>query len=415
MFTSPNGAEIELEPSRGAVGPTSSELRASGPTLVTASAGARALAPRAGGDISLRQVSKTYDGLTAVEGVTLDVPAGAYCCFLGPSGCGKTTILRMIAGHEDPTGGQIRIGGQNVVGLSPARRRTAMMFQSYALFPHLTVRDNIAFALRVRGVSKAERRRAANQMMEKVRLVELADRLPGQLSGGQQQRVALARAAITEPRVLLLDEPLSALDEQLRVQMRQELRRMQRALGITFVHVTHSQLEAIALADLVVVMAKGRIRQAGTAREIYDAPRDRYVAEFLGGQNVLHGQVVEVNGGSVSVRGPAGYTLEVPIAAGRTAVVRGETVEIAVRRDDIQLKRLGGPSAPAAATISGQIKALEYQGYFVKVLLEVAGEDEFVVYVSEREFFREAFEVGDPVLATWKADVSRLLAGSNDA
>ena len=218
------------------------------------------------------------------------IPDGAYCCFLGPSGCGKTTILRMIAGHEEPTNGEIVIGGENVAGLAPVERRTAMMFQSYALFPHLTVRDNIAFALRVRGQSKAERYKAADLMMEKVRLTELADRLPANLSGGQQQRVALARAAITEPRVLLLDEPLSALDEQLRVQMRQELRRMQRELGITFIHVTHTQLEAIALADIVVVMEKGKIKQAGPARDVYAYPRDRYVAEFLGGQNVLSGQ-----------------------------------------------------------------------------------------------------------------------------
>jgi putative spermidine/putrescine transport system ATP-binding protein len=248
---------------------------------------------RAGqGDIELAGLCKSFDGVThVVDGVNLKIPDGAYCCFLGPSGCGKTTILRMIAGHEDPTAGEIVIGGENVVGLAPVERRTAMMFQSYALFPHLSVRDNIAFALRVRGKSKAERYKAVDRMMEKVRLTELADRLPASLSGGQQQRVALARAAITEPRVLLLDEPLSALDEQLRVQMRQELRRMQRDLGITFVHVTHTQLEAIALADIVVVMEKGKIKQSGAARDVYAHPRDRYVAEFLGGQNVLSGKV----------------------------------------------------------------------------------------------------------------------------
>ena len=246
---------------------------------------------------NLRASCKTFDGfVNAVDGVNLKIPDGAYCCLLGPSGCGKTTILRMIAGHEDPTAGEILIGGENVVGLPPVARRTAMMFQSYALFPHLTVRDNIAFALQVRGMSKAERHKAADAMMEKVRLTEFADRLPAQLSGGQQQRVALARAAITEPRVLLLDEPLSALDEFLRIQMRQELRQMQRELGITFVHVTHTQLEAIALADLVVVMEKGKIRQAGAARDVYDSPKDRYVAEFLGGQNVLSGRIQSVNG-----------------------------------------------------------------------------------------------------------------------
>lgn len=360
-------------------------------------------------EVELVGVAKVYGGVTAVEGISLRIPAGAYCCFLGPSGCGKTTILRMIAGHEDPSAGEIRIAGQNVVSQPPAVRRTAMMFQSYALFPHLTVRDNIAFALRVRGMTRAERHRAADQMMEKVRLTELADRLPGQLSGGQQQRVALARAAITEPRVLLLDEPLSALDEQLRLQMRQELRRMQRELGITFVHVTHSQLEAIALADMVVVMAKGHIRQSGSAREIYDAPRDRYVAEFLGGQNVLPCRVEKVNGSSVLLRGPEARGIEVPLAE-RRDLRAGAAIDIAVRRDDIQLKRPDADGAPGTAAVGARVKAVEYQGYFVKVLLDAGGNDEFVAYVSERDFFRDRLDVGDAVLATWRSDLSRLLA-----
>jgi len=369
------------------------------------------MSPATAGDVRLVDISKSYDGVPAVEAVTLEVPAGAYCCFLGPSGCGKTTILRMIAGHENPTAGEIRIGGKNVVGLSPSARRTAMMFQSYALFPHLTVRDNIAFALRVRGVSRAERHRAADQMLEKVRLTELAGRLPGQLSGGQQQRVALARAAITEPLVLLLDEPLSALDEQLRVQMRQELRRMQRELGITFIHVTHSQQEAIALADMVVVMAKGRIRQAGSAREIYDAPRDRYVAEFLGGQNVLHYEIDKVNGASVLLKGPEARSIEVPLNghAGKLALVAGAPIDVAVRRDDIQLRRPGTAGLPGTTALSARVKAVEYQGYFVKVLLDAGSADELVAYVSERDFFRETLDVGDAVLATWKNDLSRLL------
>src|SRR5277367_6957124 len=254
------------------------------------------------GHIELAGVVKSFDGfVNAVDGVNLKIPDGAYCCLLGPSGCGKTTILRMIAGHDDPTAGEILIGGENVVGLPPVARRTAMMFQSYALFPHLSVRDNIGFALRVRGMSRAARRKASDAMMEKVRLTEFAERLPAQLSGGQQQRVALARAAITEPRVLLLDEPLSALDEQLRVEMRLELQRMQRELGITFVHVTHSQLEAIALADLVVVMERGQIMQAGPARDVYATPKDRYVAEFLGGQNVFSGRIGAIEGDRVSL------------------------------------------------------------------------------------------------------------------
>jgi putative spermidine/putrescine transport system ATP-binding protein len=361
------------------------------------------------GHIELAGVVKTFDGfVNAVDGVNIKIPDGAYCCLLGPSGCGKTTILRMIAGHDDPTSGEILIGGENVVGLAPVARRTAMMFQSYALFPHLSVRDNIAFALQVRGMSKADRHKAADAMIEKVRLAEFADRLPAQLSGGQQQRVALARAAITEPRVLLLDEPLSALDEFLRIQMRQELRQMQRDLGITFVHVTHTQLEAIALADLVVVMEKGKIRQAGPARDIYDSPKDRYVAEFLGGQNVLSGRVQTVNGQHAVIAAPAGSSIQVPLAPG-VHLNAGDPIVVAVRRDDIDLLRPGDKPADGTASVASRVTAVEYQGYFVKVMLDAGNKEDFVVYMSERKFFSNPFGVGDMVQATWPVEVARML------
>jgi putative spermidine/putrescine transport system ATP-binding protein len=363
------------------------------------------------GHIELAGIVKTFDGFVyAVDGVNLKIPNGAYCCLLGPSGCGKTTILRMIAGHDDPTKGEILIGGENVVGLPPVARRTAMMFQSYALFPHLTVRDNIAFALQVRGMSKAERRKAADAMMEKVRLTEFAGRLPAQLSGGQQQRVALARAAITEPRVLLLDEPLSALDEFLRIQMRQELRHMQRELGITFVHVTHTQLEAIALADLVVVMEKGKIRQAGPARDVYDSPKDRYVAEFLGGQNVLSGRIQSVNGQQAVMAAAAGGGIRVPLAPG-VNLSTGDVIALAVRRDDIDLARPGDkrPVGDGTVEMASRVRAIEYQGYFVKVMLDAGSSDDFIVYVPVRKFFASPFGIGDLVLATWPMDVARVL------
>ena len=363
------------------------------------------------GHIELAGLCKTFDGfVNAVDGVNIKIPDGAYCCLLGPSGCGKTTILRMIAGHEDPTAGEILIGGENVVGLPPVARRTAMMFQSYALFPHLSVRDNIAFALRVRGISKAERYRTADAMIERVRLSEFADRLPAQLSGGQQQRVALARAAITEPRVLLLDEPLSALDEHLRIQMRQELRHMQRDLGITFVHVTHTQLEAIALADLVVVMEHGKIRQAGPAREVYDCPKDRYVAEFLGGQNVLSGRVQTVNGQHALMAAPEGLgiQIQVPLRPG-IHVDAGDSIAVAVRRDDIELVRPGIAQPEGTASLASRVTAIEYQGYFVKVMLDAGSGEDFIVYVSERRFFDNPLGVGEVVLATWPVDVARLL------
>jgi putative spermidine/putrescine transport system ATP-binding protein len=363
------------------------------------------------GSIELAGLVKSFDGfVNAVDGVNITIPDKAYCCLLGPSGCGKTTILRMIAGHEDPTAGEILIGGENVVGLAPVARRTAMMFQSYALFPHLNVRDNIAFSLRVRGMSKADRHKAADAMMEKVRLSEFADRLPAQLSGGQQQRVALARAAITEPRVLLLDEPLSALDEFLRIQMRQELRGMQRDLGITFVHVTHTQLEAIALADLVVVMEKGKIRQSGPARDVYDSPKDRYVAEFIGGQNVLSGRVQSVNGQHAVMAAAAGGGIRVPLTPG-VDLSTGDAIALAVRRDDINLVRPGDKPAVGEGTVelASRVKAIEYQGYFVKVMLDAGSSEDFVVYVPERKFFSDPYGIGDMVLATWPVDVARVL------
>src|ERR1700760_4687866 len=220
--------------------------------------------------LELVAVTKTYGSVPAVDAIDLKIPAGAYCCLLGPSGCGKTSTLRMIAGHESVSSGDIILGGQNVTDLGPARRGTAMMFQSYALFPHLSVIDNVAFALKMRGVAKAERHAEAKRLLELVDMQNYAARLPAQLSGGPQQRVALARALITQPQILLLDEPLSALDPFLRLRMRTELKRLQCELGISFVHVTHSQDEAMALADLIVVMNHGRIEQSGSPREVFN-------------------------------------------------------------------------------------------------------------------------------------------------
>src|SRR5690242_14936905 len=252
-------------------------------------------------EVQLVALTKIFGRTVAVDAISAEIPAGSYCCLLGPSGCGKTTTLRMIAGHEVPTSGEIIVGGARVTDLPPARRRTAMMFQSYALFPHLNCIDNVAFSLRMRGVSKVERRAKASEMLRLVEMETQAERLPPQLSGGQQQRVALARALVTNPRVLLLDEPLSALDPFLRVRMREELKSLQTRLGISFIHVTHSQDEAMALADLVVVMNHGRIEQTAPPREVFNRPATAFVARFIGGHNVLPAAVararVESRGG----------------------------------------------------------------------------------------------------------------------
>src|SRR5580765_7979048 len=231
-------------------------------------------------DVELISVTKRFGDTVAVNGISLRIPTASYCCLLGPSGCGKTTTLRMIAGHEAATEGDILIRGGNVTDLPPIRRGTAMMFQSYALFPHLDCLDNVAFSLKMRGVAKPERHRTAREFLSLVHMEPFAERLPSQLSGGQQQRVALARALITRPRVLLLDEPLSALDPFLRGKVREELKRLQRELGISFIHVTHSQDEAMALADLMVVMENGEIRQAGPPREVFERPASAFIARF---------------------------------------------------------------------------------------------------------------------------------------
>ena len=238
-------------------------------------------------DVELVAATKRYGETLAVDGISLRIAPASYCCLLGPSGCGKTSTLRMIAGHEQVTHGDVLIRDRNVTDLPSVKRGTAMMFQSYALFPHLNCLDNVAFSLKMRGIGKAARYDRARGFLRLVEMEDFADRLPAQLSGGQQQRVALARSLITEPQVLLLDEPLSALDPFLRGRMREELKRLQRELGITFIHVTHSQDEAMALADLMVVMHEGRIRQSGTPREIFEQPASAFIARFIGGHNVL--------------------------------------------------------------------------------------------------------------------------------
>ncbi len=363
------------------------------------------------GDIELEGVTKRFGPTVAVRAIELAIPHGCYCCLLGPSGCGKTTILRMIAGHEQPDAGRVRIGGDEVTGQAPVQRGTAMMFQSYALFPHMSVLDNVAFNLRMRGVGRAARREQAHAMLARVHLEAFADRMPAQLSGGQQQRVALARALITNPRVLLLDEPLSALDEYLRLQMRGELKRLQRELGITFIHVTHTQLEAIALADLVVVMDQGRIEQAGSAQQIYSEPQTAYVARFMGGQNVLAGKVTTVADGEAILHSAPGDRFALPVVQSPAELV-GTPVHCAVRRDRIQLERLPGPGRSGQINaLTGTVHAIEYQGSYVKVTLDVPGWPDFVANVADDNFFAAPVDIGDPVLARWSARDARLLEG----
>jgi putative spermidine/putrescine transport system ATP-binding protein len=326
-----------------------------------------------GASVELVDVAKRFGATTAVDGINLRIPAGSYCCLLGPSGCGKTTTLRMIAGHERVTEGDILIEDRNVTELPPAARGTAMMFQSYALFPHMSVVENVGFAMRVQGKGKAARRAAAMERLALVEMEGFADRRPAALSGGQQQRVALARALVTDPEVLLLDEPLSALDPTLRLRMRAELKRLQHDLGLTFVHVTHSQEEAMALSELVVVMRDGRIEQAGTPRQIFERPATPFVARFLGAHNVLAG-----HGGSMSLRS-----------------------------DQLRIVPEGG--GKLGATVS----SIEYQGHYLLVRLAAEGQEELTAILPDDALDGFAVEPGDPVGADWRDEDLIPLAGGD--
>lgn len=347
--------------------------------------------------IELISVSKLYGATAAVRDVSLKIPAGSYCCLLGPSGCGKSSTLRMIAGHETITSGDIRLGDTVVSDLPPARRGTAMMFQSYALFPHLDVAENVAFSLKMKGVGKQERRAGALDMLRLTQMEEFAARRPAQLSGGQQQRVALARALITEPQALLLDEPLSALDPFLKVRMRAELKKLQASLGITFVHVTHSQEEAMALADMIVVMNDGVIEQAAPPREVFARPATAFVARFMGSHNVLSGPVTDADERSVTVALDGGGSV---VAEGGIRRRPGERADVAVRIDRVRIAEATEPRLGFTGTISN----MEYRGSSVKLSFAGAGVEDFTAIMGEADVFARPVRVGDAVPLAWGAE-----------
>ena len=362
------------------------------------------------GDVEIRGVTKRFGPTVAVEDINITIPDGSYCCLLGPSGCGKTTLLRIIAGHEVPTEGDVLIGGESVIGKPTGQRGTSMMFQSYALFPHLTVLDNVAFSLKMKRVAKGERRERAYEVLKRVQLDPLADRMPAQLSGGQQQRVALARSLITNPKVLLLDEPLSALDEFLRLQMRAELKFIQIDLGITFIHVTHTQPEALAIADMVVVMDTGRIEQAATGPEIYDEPRTTYVAEFMGGWNVFAGRVSGVENNLATVSGTEGDNFHLPSNGHQI----GEEVNFGVRRDKVHLAG-GSIDLDRGNALGGTVHAIEYQGNWVKLTMTREQKRDLVAVIEDREYFANPTKVGDQVTVTWASEDVRVMERATGA
>jgi putative spermidine/putrescine transport system ATP-binding protein len=345
--------------------------------------------------IEIISVSKSYGQTKAVHSINLKIPGSTYCCLLGPSGCGKTSTLRMIAGHEDVSEGDIILGLKNVTDLPPAKRGTAMMFQSYALFPHLDLIDNVAFSLKMKGVAKEERQKKALELLELMQLQSYAKRRPAQLSGGQQQRVALARALITDPEALLLDEPLSALDPFLKIRMRAELKKLQTSLGISFVHVTHSQEEAMALADLIVVMNDGRIEQAATPREVFEKPATAFVARFMGDHNVITGDVLESADGNVTISAGG-----IQFKANGPRSGSDSTADLAIRTDRVRL----GEATAGGLGFTGTLTNVEYLGASVKMTASSTGIDEFTVILNDRDYFARPVKVGEVVPLAWDAD-----------
>lgn len=352
------------------------------------------------GEIQLVEISKRFGAVTAIDSMSLTIPGGCYCCLLGPSGCGKSTLLRTIAGHEIPTVGDVLIDGRSIIGLPARSRPTAMMFQNYALFPHLNCLNNVAFSLRMRGMPKAERHKKAMEVLDFVRMGGFARRMPAQLSGGEQQRIALARALITEPKVVLLDEPLSALDEYFRVRMRVELRSMQQELGITFVHVTHTNTEAIATSDLVVVMNHGVIVQADSPSRIYEQPTSPFVARFVGGHNVFSGLVLESRPDGDIIEGGDGRRFWLPPGPAPDDGRRS----FSVRKDKVSVHRVPEKQTGSKGTlcqVAGRVQAIEYEGTRFKISITLPNEETVIALLAHDEFLSAGFGQGDQVVVRW--------------
>jgi spermidine/putrescine transport system ATP-binding protein len=348
-----------------------------------------------GVSLQVRDLRKTYGqgagAVHALDTVSLDIRQNEFFTLLGPSGCGKTTLLRLIAGFDHPTGGRILLEGEDIGTLPPYRRPVNTVFQNYALFPHMTVAGNIAFGLEMLRRPRAETERTVDEMLRLIRMGELRDRRTSEISGGQQQRVALARALAPRPKVLLLDEPLSALDLKLRKEMQIELKRLQHETGITFVFVTHDQEEALTMSDRIAVMSRGKVLQVGTPREIYDRPADRFVADFIGESNFLTGRLERRDGSRGTVRLDMGATI---VAALPDGPLSSDDVTVVVRPEHVNLGAAG-----ADATLAGTIETVVYFGTDTHYHLRLDGGLPFIVRAQNRrgqpvDALRESMPVG---------------------
>jgi spermidine/putrescine transport system ATP-binding protein len=358
-------------------------------------------------DIRLEHVSKAFGEVTALRPTDLEVGRGQFFSLLGASGSGKTTTLRIIAGFEEPTTGRVFLQDRDVSLDPPYERSVNTVFQDYALFPHMNVADNIAYGLRVRRVARTEVRRRVAEALELVRLTGYDRRRPSQLSGGQRQRVALARALINIPAVLLLDEPLGALDLKLRREMQVELKRIQRDVGITFLYVTHDQEEAMSMSDYVAVMHDGRIVQIGTPAEVYERPADAFVAGFLGMSNVIEGTVEEQGGDLAALRTDAGERIIFPA---RPTVAAGKSIVVTVRPEKIRMSTRDIDDGEPANRLHGRIVDLAYGGAVTRYVVNVHGWEVVVVEQNEGEGPRAG--VGEAVWLSWRPGQTHVLPGS---
>src|SRR5499433_3523594 len=360
--------------------------------------------------VSLQSVSKSYGAHRAVSHVSLEIAQGEFLVLLGPSGCGKTTTLRMIAGFVEPSAGRILFGNRDVTDLPPYHRNTGLVFQGYALFPHLTVSENVAFGLRMRRLDRVEIERRTEEALRLVRLEALAERMPRQLSGGQQQRVALARALVIEPEILLLDEPLSNLDAKLREEVRVEIRQLQRRLGLTTVMVTHDQDEALAMADRLVVMSAGAIQQIGTQRELYEHPSNRFVAGFVGRTNFLSGQLVEPG----VFRSDGGLTLRYDgrsaASSGGAAAARSSGARRALALRPERLVLGGSADRAPANRVAGTVEFASYLGATIEYYVRLSSGETLRVHAPNTGAAGDrAWALGETVHVSWPAEVGLVL------
>ena len=359
--------------------------------------------------IALTNVSKSYGPIEAVRGIDLEIRNGEFLVVIGPSGCGKTTTLRMIAGLETPTSGDISIEGKRVNEVKPWHRDTPLVWQNFTLFPHMNVAQNIEYGLRMRGVPRPRRQQLVKRVVSTVGLQGMESRSVLQLSGGQKQRVGLARAIVLDPKILLLDEPLGALDAKIARSMQRELKRLHRELGITFVYVTHNQSEALAMADRVVIMNEGRIQQVGTPHEVYRTPQRRFVAEFVGANNVFAGAVIAITGGRATVATPEG-DFEVEAPANRTLEI-GDPVTFVIGADKVAI---GGVSEVRANAVRGRVVAAEFTGSAALLFVELEQGFEFQVQrpIARGEEMETA--IGSSLKLSWSGRDVFLLPRQDD-